>query len=391
MWQFLSQPKPSTLRERLWTPPDPMLVEEGANGERLVARIRLLVTGLLLLIPAVNITFWGFPQENLIGLYVALTAFLFSVGVSLLVARDFYRPWLGFATSAFDVTLISAELIVLLLLETPHAAVNSKVVFECYFLAIGATALRYDVRVCMMAGLLALGEYAAIALTTDALYDLNSDAFAPFSYGMFSWQAQLSRLILLLTATSLSIAVVFRAKRLRLLSILDRLTQLFNRGYFDERIEIEVGRARRYRQPLSVAMIDVDHFKLFNDTYGHAAGDAALQLVAARLRRSFRQSDILARYGGEEFIVVLPETDLDGARQKLEMIRQQLAETPFQLPEQEQPGSLTISAGVACLPDDGQHPVELISIADGRLFAAKKGGRNRVVGGKLQLVETSVM
>ncbi|HVF28977.1 MAG TPA: GGDEF domain-containing protein [Pyrinomonadaceae bacterium] len=369
----------------MWSSPDPLLSEAGASGELLVARIRLALAGMLLLVPVVS--FFLSPHwEDLVGLTVAVIAFLLSVGVYVLVAKDDSRSWIGFVTSGFDVTFVSGTLIVFLLLDTPHTAVNSKVVFEVYFLSMAATTLRYDVRICALAGLLTLSQYAAVVIVANTYWDLNSDIYAPFTYGKFDLDAQVSRLILLLAASLLSMAVVSRARRLRRLSTSDRLTGIFNRGYFDERFGIELSRARRYKQPLTIAMIDVDHFKLFNDTYGHAAGDAALQKIAAVLQSSFRQSDIVARYGGEEFVVVMPETDPGLAFEKVDKIRHIIADTPIHIPKLGVAAHLTISAGVASFPDDSLEEDDLLGVADERLFHAKNAGRNQVRGSGKQSV-----
>jgi diguanylate cyclase (GGDEF)-like protein len=159
----------------------------------------------------------------------------------------------------------------------------------------------------------------------------------------------------------------------------DSLTSLFNRGYVDDRFAIELSRAQRHNQPLAIAMIDVDRFKLFNDTHGHAAGDFALRTIAGVLRQSLRQSDTVGRYGGEEFVVIMPETDLATAQRKLDFLRQAIAETPIQLPTYNKTVRVTFSAGLAGLPHDGADQAELLATADERLFQAKRTGRNRVV------------
>jgi diguanylate cyclase (GGDEF)-like protein len=317
--------------------------------------------------------------EVLVGFGVTLTAVLMSMVVYVMVSRDIRRKWLGFATSALDVTLVSGALITFLIFGAPHTAVNSKVIFEGYFIAIGATALRYDARVCVIAGMLALCEYGAMVAYATTRWELNSPSYAPFPYGMFDWSTQVSRLILLLTATVLSTVVVLRFQRLRLLSTSDRLTGLFNRGYLDENIVAEVSRAERYSHPLAIAMIDIDHFKRFNDTHGHAAGDTALQVIAQTIRRSFRLSDVVARYGGEEFVVVLPETGLDVAVDKLESIRRTVSGMEVTLPAYGGTARLTISVGLACLPADGSEVDKLLRTADARLFEAKRRGRNQLV------------
>jgi diguanylate cyclase (GGDEF)-like protein len=365
--------------QRLLRTPDPLMLDAGAEGEILVARVRLFLTALLVLIPLFAVGA-NTSIETLIGLATTLAALLFAIAVYLLVRRDFYRPWLGMLTSILDVTLVSGALTMFLVVDLPHTAVNSRVVFEAYFLAIAATSLRYDVRICMVAGLLVLAEYAAIVWYAQSHWDLNSEIFAPFRYGMFDWSSQISRLILLFTASVLSITVGLRALRHRRLSTSDRLTGLMNRGYFDERLIGEISRARRYVYPLSVAMIDVDHFKRFNDTMGHAAGDAALQILANTLRTSLRASDVIARYGGEEFVVILPMTPLPVAVEKLEAMRLAVASLVIDVPKRGVQARLTISAGVSCLSGDVDAEDDLLDVADRRLFQAKQEGRNKVIG-----------
>jgi two-component system, cell cycle response regulator len=364
---------------RLIRTPDPLLLDAGADGEVLVARIRLFLCSILVLIPIFALR-GATSLETVVGLGTTLAALFIAVAVYLLVKRDFYRPWLGLLTSVLDVSLVSGALSMFLIMEQPHTAVNSRVIFEAYFIAIGATSLRYDIRICVTAGLLALAQYFTIVWYAQSHWELNSPLFAPFRYGTFEWGSQVSRLILLFTAMVLSSVVVLRSQRLRRLSTSDRLTGLMNRGYFDERMTGEVSRARRYGHPLSVAMIDVDHFKRFNDTMGHAAGDAALQLLAETIRGSLRQSDIVARYGGEEFVVILPMTGLPQAVEKLEALRLGVANLVIDVPKRGVQARLTISAGVACLPDDGLEEDDLLDVADRRLFQAKQAGRNTVVG-----------
>jgi diguanylate cyclase (GGDEF)-like protein len=367
------------IRNAVWSQPDPLLVAAGLRGEMLVAKTRLGLTAILLLIPLSNGFFGSNLPESLVGLGAAASVILISLIAYILIGRDYHRPWLGFATSCFDVTLVTTALCSFLLMGQPHTAVNSKVIFEGYFLAFAATTLRYDKRICVVAGLLALAEYAAVVTIASTNWDLNNhELYAPFSYGMFSWNAQISRLIMMLIAALLSLAVVSRTQQLLRLSTSDPLTSLFNRGYFGERVAAEVSRASRHRQSLTIAMVDVDHFKWFNDQHGHAAGDKVLQTIAAMLRHSFRKSDIVARYGGEEFVIAMPETDTDAACRKLEDFRQTIAATPI-VTASGKPVYITISAGLAGLPSDGTKDEDLIDVADARLFQAKRNGRNQIV------------
>src|SRR5215475_1285535 len=346
----------------VWSAPDPVHAEAGVAGELLVAKVRLSLAALLLLIPVIDAAFFALQREEaLVGIALASGIFFLSVAVYLLISRNFNPTWLGFASSSFDVTLITVALGLFLLVNQPHTAVNSKVVFEGYFLAIGSTSLRYDKRICITAGLLAFTEYFAIVYFTARHWDLNGAAYAPYPYGLFSWSAQISRLIMMLTASALSIALVSRSQRLLQLATRDSLTGLVNRGYVDDRLAMELSRAQRYGKALTLAVIDADHFKTLNDTHGHAAGDIVLKKLAGMLRGSFRQSDTTGRYGGEEFVVILLETDLETAQRKVETLREQIAAMSIRMPDNKQAVRLTISAGLASFPNDGEDAAELFA------------------------------
>jgi len=364
----------------VWSGPDPVLAEAGVAGELLVAKVRLSLATVLLVIPVIDSIFFAVEaKEGLVGISLASGTFLLSVTVYLLIARNFNPSWLGFISSSLDVTLISAALAGFLLVNQPLTAVNSRVVFEGYFLAIGSTSLRYDKRICITAGLLAFAQYLAISCYAASHWDLKNPALGPFLYGEFSWATQISRLIMMLTAAALCVALVSRSQRLLQLATSDHLTGLFNRGYVEDRLTMELSRARRYGQALTLAVVDADRFKSLNDTHGHAAGDAVLKKIAGLLRSSFRQSDTAGRYGGEEFVVVLPETDLETGRRKIESLRELVAGTPIEVAQPGRSVQVTISAGLASFPEDGQDAEELLAAADERMFQAKRLGRNRVV------------
>jgi diguanylate cyclase (GGDEF)-like protein len=127
-------------------------------------------------------------------------------------------------------------------------------------------------------------------------------------------------------------------------------------------------------------MIDIDHFKRYNDTWGHAAGDVALRLVARAILAGTRESDLVVRYGGEEFVALFPGMDSAAARERVEEIRRAVAELQIPIPRRAETGSVTISAGVAAYGFDATRAEDLLDRADSRLFEAKEGGRNRVVG-----------
>jgi two-component system cell cycle response regulator len=156
-----------------------------------------------------------------------------------------------------------------------------------------------------------------------------------------------------------------------------------NRRVFEERVHDELVRAQRRGDPLSLVMIDVDHFKAVNDNYGHPAGDAALRVVATMLREAVRRTDLAARWGGEEFALALPGMSATVATTHLERLLARIAAQTIALPRG-QVTRLTISAGVACAPEDASDPAALVRVADERLLRAKRGGRNRIVGAPQQ-------
>ncbi len=165
---------------------------------------------------------------------------------------------------------------------------------------------------------------------------------------------------------------------LRVQSLRDPLTGLYNRRYLEESLQREVLRCDRRGLPLSVLMLDIDHFKRFNDQHGHAAGDAMLASVAQTLQAMTREEDIACRYGGEEFLVVLPETDSVDAAHRADDIRKAIAATTV-LHLRKQLGPTTASIGIATFPVDARAPKELMELADAALYRAKADGRDRVV------------
>ncbi len=164
---------------------------------------------------------------------------------------------------------------------------------------------------------------------------------------------------------------------LREQAIRDPLTGLYNRRYLDETLPREVARARRAGAPIGVLLADLDHFKRINDTYGHAAGDAALQAVAVVLRSCIRAEDIACRYGGEEFLLVLPGAELPMLLVRATLIRERIRDLVIPLPA----GTihnLTLSVGVAALPANGDSMPQVLAAVDAALYRAKRQGRDRV-------------
>lgn len=160
-------------------------------------------------------------------------------------------------------------------------------------------------------------------------------------------------------------------------AVRDALTGCFNRRYFDETLERELSRARREGYPLALLMLDIDHFKQINDTYGHQAGDQALKMLVETLKPDIRQEDVFCRYGGEEFVILMPRMPLAIAADRAERWRQMIAEISFKFGNFDL--HFTASIGVASYPDHGKVPDELTRFADLALYMAKNEGRNRVV------------
>jgi two-component system cell cycle response regulator len=165
--------------------------------------------------------------------------------------------------------------------------------------------------------------------------------------------------------------------RTRRLASTDGLTGVYNQRTFQERLSQEIARADRYSRPLSVLMIDVDHFKVYNDTYGHPQGDIVLQDLARLLQEMSRTSDTVARCGGEEFAIILPETDSVGAQKIGQRLCEQVARAPFPGQDLMPGGTLTISIGVATYASAGTKEA-LLQAVDTALYTAKREGRNRV-------------
>jgi diguanylate cyclase (GGDEF)-like protein len=165
--------------------------------------------------------------------------------------------------------------------------------------------------------------------------------------------------------------------RTRRLASTDGLTGVYNHRTFQERLSQEIARADRYSRPLSVLMLDVDHFKVYNDTYGHPQGDIVLQDLARLLQEMSRTSDTVARWGGEEFTIILPETDSVGAQKIGQRLCEQVERYPFPGQELMPGGTLTISIGVATYASASSKEA-LLQAADTALYTAKREGRNRV-------------
>lgn len=170
-------------------------------------------------------------------------------------------------------------------------------------------------------------------------------------------------------------AIAIENARLYRYAVTDEMTRLYNHRYFQQRLDEELLRADRYENHVSLLILDVDHFKNFNDTYGHPEGDRVLKTVARLIEKSVREIDIAARYGGEEFVIICPEKNGEGSLVPAERIRNAIESFDFRISGQ--PVQITVSLGVACYPDQAKTKSELIQKADYALYFSKESGRNR--------------
>lgn len=191
--------------------------------------------------------------------------------------------------------------------------------------------------------------------------------------------AERDRLQVIANQSSLTLQNALLHEELERLSVTDRLTELYNHGYLLQRLDEELGRAARFGHRLSVIMMDIDDFKQFNDTYGHPRGDQVLKVVSGIIRQNLREIDVAARYGGEEFVLVLPETDAEGAVRVAERIRQSMESYEIEVDHTGARDRRTVSLGVATYPLHGQTVARLIDAADRAMYEAKRQGKNKVV------------
>jgi diguanylate cyclase (GGDEF)-like protein len=187
-------------------------------------------------------------------------------------------------------------------------------------------------------------------------------------------ELQLLKTIMANVSTALTKARMYT--EMEKLATIDGLTQIANHRKFQDIMSLEMERSQRYNTPLTLLLMDIDHFKKFNDTYGHPVGDLVLQMVAKALQGSIRNTDYCARYGGEEFVVVLIQTDEEQSRILAERVRK--AVESMQVRNDDKVLKVTVSIGSATFPTDAGDKQGLIDNADKAMYASKQSGRNRV-------------
>jgi diguanylate cyclase (GGDEF)-like protein len=364
------------LRYLAWPPPEPELTDAGRAGEIVIARARLFVISLLFL---PNLATTIRHPETLSGwIGMGFVVLCLIIGVEILRRARSDSPGRGLlvAASVLDVSVASAYHVLLFLTGEVQMALQSRATFSLYLLAIVGSALRYDGRLVRVAGLVAILQYLGIMLWAD-LSGRAAAAGALF-YGDTSLPGQVEEVCMLLVATALASIIVERARELRLSGIRDPLTKLANRTYFADRLELELQRASRSARRVTLAMIDIDHFKSVNDTHGHAAGDVTLRFVARELRSALRPDELVARLGGEEFAMLLLDSSREEAFRRLDAIRLSLRSKAVEWTPGERI-QVTLSIGFSMFPEDGTESVRLLGLADERLLAGKRAGRDVVV------------
>jgi len=189
-------------------------------------------------------------------------------------------------------------------------------------------------------------------------------------------ESDLSMLSVLANQTAIASENAALYKKVHQLAVTDELTQVYNFRFLKEALYRELERAIRFRQTLSILMLDVDHLKTYNDRFGHLKGSAVLKQLAGIVKMCARSIDYVAKYGGDEFVLILPQTPTEGALVLAERVRMAVAAQPFpEVPS----GEITCSIGVATYPKNGKSVGELIESADNALYAAKQAGKNRVM------------
>ena len=355
--------------------PDEIMLVQGAGGELLVARLRALLSALILLLPLANAVTGAKISETLVGLGGAVATNVVAQVWLALAHNPRRHGWLPYATGTWDVTATTGVL-VLLALDDRAAGLNSMVVWAFYLISIVMTALRNDGRLTLYVTLLALAEYGLLAATILGTSDPGQ--LASVDYGIASAANQIERLVLILLMGLLTIALVQRMQRLIELSGRDGLTGLPNRMWLLQRMPAIFEEVRGEGGSLTLALLDLDRFRLVNDEVGHRDGDRAIRQIATLVGETLAPRERIVRIGGQEFVLLLL-CPLGSAWERVDRLRREIGARPFVPEFGADPLRITFSAGLAAWPQDGADLSALLHAADRRLRQAKRDGCNRVV------------
>ena len=343
--------------------PSNQLRRRGKDLERFLNLWKLALIGIVAVVTAVGGADRPHAQPEDAVAEIAL-------GVMLLVglALQFYLVWapweprLPSLVVVFDVTALTTVLLGFVAVGRAIVATNSQIAFFFYFFIVVAAGLRGDTGISRTVAFLVPTSYALVVFVAVAWRHVQLQTSMDPLFGGFRWDLQAARLMILAVVSIVINYDVGLVAGDRAEARTDPLTGVYNRRFLEEFLHRELSRSRRSRQPLSLLMLDLDGFKVFNDQHGHLEGDRVLALVAASLRDTVRTTDIVARYGGDEFVVVLPNTPGDAARRVArDLIRSM-------------PPPVGVSVGVGCMSETTQTAAELFAVADNALRSAKQSG-----------------
>lgn len=356
--------------------PDEMMLELGAGGELLVARLRVLLSAVILLLPLANAIGGGSVTETVVGLGAAVFVNISAQVWLALARRKRQHPWLPYATGTYDVT-VTTGVLVLLTLGERAAGTNSMVVWVFYLVSIAMTALRNDGRLTLYVCALAALQYGLLVWCVFASAN-TPDQLISMDYGTVTLSNQINRVILIVLMGLLTTAIVYRMQRLVELSGNDGLTGLPNRMWLHQQMPHVLDRQRRGGGSLTVALLDLDRFRLINEDIGHLGGDRAIRHVATLLEETLDEGERVVRIGGEEFVLLLC-CPIGNAWERIERMRRTMATHPFNPGRNADPQPITFSAGLVSWPQDGNELSVLLGNADSRLQQAKREGGNRTI------------
>lgn len=353
---------------------DEVVDEHGQSMNRLV----LPMIAPILIVPAIVLVKEPDNMVAVMTLVIGSIALLYSLIGGALERKTSNAFWVAVANAAVYSAIVSLLLWTFSTFDHPREHLHW-VIFFLYSFVIGSNGMSDDPRQPVIAGAFAIVGYVVVVLALRSSIAAGDSAMALKVGPEFEWVANSAKVFLLVGTTVLSGASAQRGRELRRSSLRDGLTGLLNRHALDQCLE-HLGRcAARQQTTLTVAMIDIDHFKRLNDEYGHAAGDEVLRCVANLLQRNFRATDLVARYGGEEFVVAFPDTEAERIDERLEAIRESIANRNLRARDTNTPLRVTVSIGAARLAREGETVTDVLAEADARLYTAKTTGRNRVV------------
>lgn len=343
-----------------------------ALGEQRFARLRLVLI----------LTIWcAYAMLSLPGTLSWVGAVLVYAVGALMLSMIFYRPWVSWMSSAMDTSLVTVLLTDGIVSGMPISATNSRSVFELYFLTLLGAGFRSDWRIAIWAGCVGAAGYALVGVwALKVMAASPDDAMGLLWYGSFSHISQILRCVWLVVAGGVVSLLVLHTARLRQSRGIDALTGLAERRPFIERMNEELALTAARRAQLSVAVIDVDGFRAFEENEGAERAERAVQMLALTLRRLLRPGDFAARFGRQEFVVTLIDAEPEESVRVAEELRQELGRAPLGRAG----NTLSVCIGLGCWPLDGKSFEEILAKADARLYYAKKEGPDRVAGPPLR-------